>query len=141
MNDGMTAYKIWAPDNSPWTAWAKPVLFSSPAYGALAMEIPNIGWIAEASGDTMIILDLPGKGGVEEGLALSQFGYRPVPLYNGVNGPDPEAMIVNSREIAAALFSGADMLSSINLIPGAPPVFLMDSNRMSGKGKERGKYD
>ena len=140
MNESITTYKIWAPDNCVWSAWAKPVLFAGPVYGD-KMEIPEINWITELKGDTMIILDLPGKDGIEEGFALAHIGYRPVPLYNGVNGPNPEAMIVNTRDIVIALFEGAKILSSINLSPNAPPVFLLDSNRMTDKGKERGKYD
>jgi len=146
MNDRMTTYKIWAPDDSLWTAWAKPVLFFNSVTGGYMLQIPELGWIKEAipennASDIMIILDLPGKDGVEEGLALARIGCRPVPLYNGVNGPNEEAMIVNVRDIVSALYQGADMLHSIHIQPDAPPVFLLDSNRMRGGGKERGKYD
>jgi hypothetical protein len=141
MNDNLAAYKSWAPDNTLWAAWAKPVLFVNPAYGGAEMEIPAADWLEETSGETMIILDLPGKNGIEEGLALALAGYRPVPLYNGVNGPNPESMIVNVSDIVISLYQGAEILKSINLGADAPPVFLLDFNRMNGKGKQRGKYD
>jgi len=144
MNDSLTTYKIWAPDDALWTAWAKPVLFANTwTYVNFVLDIPESTQVfseQDISG-TMIILDLPGYTGVEEGLALAKNGFRPVPLYNGVNGPDPKTMIVNVRDIASALFQGASMLNSTYLPPNAPPVFLLDSNRMSGGGKEMGKYD
>jgi len=148
MNDRMTTYKMWAPDDSLWTVWAKPVLFFNSVVSGYTLEIPKIDDVFDTNpgnegndADTMIILDLPGTNGVEEGLALAKTGYRPVPLYNGVNGPYEEAMIVNVRDIVSALYQGADMLNSLNLKKDAPPVFLLDSNRMKGRGKERGKYD
>ena len=155
MNDKVTTYKIWAPDNALWTVWAKPVLFANPTFSDYLLHIPEINWLPEvpkaneinpnsennANNDTMVIIDLPGKDGVEEGLALANIGYRPVPLYNGVNGPYESMMIVNVRDIVTALYQGADFISSLNLRPDAPPVFLLDSNRLKGRGKEKGKYD
>jgi hypothetical protein len=143
MNDRMTTYKIWAPDDSLWTAWAKPVLFFNSVVSDYSLEIPEINWVSKENpeNDTLIILDLPNKDGVEEGLALANIGYRPVPLYNGVNGPYEEAMIVNVRNIVAALYQGANMLKSLNLKIDAPPVFLLDSDRMKSGGKQKGKYD
>ena len=143
MNDRMTTYKMWAPEDSIWTVWAKPVLFFDSVVSGYHLEIPKLDWISEENpeNDTMIILDLPNKNGVEEGLALARIGYRPVPLYNGVNGPYEEAMIINVRNIVSALYQGANMLQSFNLKNDAPPVFLLDSDRMKGGGKQRGKYD
>jgi len=91
----------------------------------------------------MIIVDLPGKRGIEEGLALARLGYRPVPLYNGVNKPNKEigSSIVDVRDIEAALFAGAEVLRTLRIAPAAPPVFLLDSNRMTMFGKLPGWYD
>ena len=145
MNDSLSAYKIWAPDDALWTVWAKPVLFANTTFNySYILAIPDeIHWIEEigSNNDTMIILDMPGESGVEEGLALARKGFRPVPLYNGVNGPDRASMAVDVRNIASALFQGADILSGLDLKSDAPPVFLLDSNRMQGAKKERGKYD
>jgi len=145
MDDRLAVYKTWAPDDAVWTAWAKPVLFANRVFYDYNLRIPEINWLSEMSGannDIMIILDLPCQDGVEEGLSLAQnAGYRPVPLYNGVNGPNNSNMIVDVRDIVSALYKGADILSELNLSPDAPPVFLLDSNRMKGRGKEKGKYD
>ena len=146
ISDGLTAYKIWAPENSVWTVWAKPVLFANTAVYDYTLNIPQINWVSlnQIDSDTMIIVDLPGKDGIEESLALAQQnGYRPVPLYNGVSGPNPDIMIVEVRDIVNALFQGADFLFEINanIKNDAPPVFLLDSNRLKTKEKQRGKYD
>jgi len=75
-------------------------------------------------------------------LALARAGhYRPIPLYNGVEGPSEESMVVNVKEITDALFQSANILEGLDLSPGAPPVFLLDSDRMKARGKQRGKYD
>ena len=141
----METYKIWAPDNALWTEWAKPVLFTSVPTGELfanspPLEIPQISWISEKKYYTMIIVDLPGKQGVEEGLALAHIGYRPVPLYNGVVPPNVYHAL-SSFDIASVMFVGANVLRDLPLAPSARPAFLLDSNRMLGGGKIPGQYD
>ena len=141
----METYKIWAPDNALWTEWAKPVLFTSVQTGELfsnapPLEIPQVSWLPQRCYYTMIVVDLPGKRGVEEGLALAQLGYRPVPLYNGVMPPSGHSAI-STYEIASALFAGADVLSGLSLVPAAPPAFLLDYDRMSGVGRTPGSFD
>ena len=132
---------MWAPDDAVWSQWAKPVMFMLPAEISFRKpEIPEIGWIKSLERDTMIIADLPGQSGVMESLALARLGYRPVPLYNGVNGRTSK-MIVKVGEIQTALFSCADILAAYSISSDAPPVFMLDSNRMNGRGKQPGTYD
>ncbi|MCL1875405.1 MAG: hypothetical protein FWF87_04000 [Synergistaceae bacterium] len=174
--DNMTTYKIWAPDTALWTKWAKPVLFASLTSWKddYALDIPEIDWIASAQRDTMVIVDLPGKTGVEESLALARLGFRPVPLYNGVNDEKPvaitntanvstinadgalnaadleaktpratgetSAMLVDAKEVADALYKGAYTLETLRIPDNAPPVFMLDSRRMTGL-RAPGKYD
>ena len=174
--DNMVTYKIWAPDNALWTKWAKPVLFASLMSWKddYALDIPEINWISSAQRDTMVIVDLPGKKGVEESLALARRGFRPVPLYNGVNDEKPvainsaanvstanadgalntadreaktpgatgetSAMLVDAKEVADALYKGAYALETLRIPDNAPPVFMLDSRRMTGE-KVPGKYD
>ncbi len=141
MRNNLEAYKIWAPDDALWTQWAKPVLFMRPPEISFKdLEIPEAGWMRSLDGQTMLIADLPGHSGVIESLALGRLGYRPVPLYNGVDGR-VSSMIVEVGEIATALFQGADILATYNISPDAPPVFMLDSNRMNGRGKQPGKFD
>lgn len=141
MRNNLEAYKVWAPDDALWTQWAKPVLFMGPAEMSYTeLQIPEAGWMQGLEGQTMLIVDLPGPSGVIESLALARLGYRPVPLYNGVDGR-ASSMIVKVGEIATALFDGADILKTYNISPEAPPVFMLDSNRMNGNGKRPGTYD
>ena len=139
--DKLTTYKIWAPDNALWTEWAKPVLFakSSSYKEDYVLDIPEIDWLTKAQPDTMIIIDLPGKTSVMESLALARLGFRPVPLYNGVNDNKYE-MLVNAGHVADALYKGADELENMRIPNNAPPAFMLDSDRMNG-GKAPGKYD
>lgn len=141
MKDNLETYKIWAPDDAVWTAWAKPVLFmDAPGSIDIDFAIPDWNWITHADYNTMLILDLPGKEGVEEGLALARLGYRPVPLYNGVLGPIP-SMVTRADKIAKALQLASRELSTLTLRKEAPPVFLLDSNRMRPSGTMPGKFD
>ena len=150
----ITAYKNWAPDGVLWTEWTKPVLFADIENidWSAKVEIPEINWIETVAADTAIILDLPGKTGVAEGMALARMGYRPVPLYNGVNCKSSKpagaasvsktfsnnvvasihTQLVNSQEIAEALFACANEIAALNIEDDAPPVFMLDSNRMKG---------
>jgi len=136
------AYRIWAPDNVLWTEWAKPVAFMN-IHAAVpdGLELPELKWISQAHPSTAVIVDLPGKDGVLEGLALARKGYRPVPLYNGVSYNDASKMIVPVQEIEKALYAGADeLLPGLRISPDAPPAFLLDSNRMTGRAAP-GRYD
>ena len=137
----LEAYKIWAPDGAQWTAWAKPVLFMSvPQEVAETMEIPAINWSVPTEG-TAVVVDLPGSDAVFEGLGLAKVGFRPVPLYNGVLAPSGAIPIVfGVKEIVMALFSGAGFLRTLSIPDNAPPVFLLDSQRMKD-GKVPGRYD
>ena len=142
MDNRLESYKIWAPPYVFWSQWAKPALFAGAIYGRGVSqnitEFPEIHWLSSADPRTAIIVDLPNKLGVEEGLALACLGYRPVPLYNGVAGPSP---IVDVQPIAAALFDGANVLRGLSIRDDAPPVFLLDADRMKGGVKQPGKYD
>jgi len=142
MRTSLETYKIWAPEDSIWSQWAKPVLFAREplAYRSHKLEIPDVKWINSADRSTMVIVDLPRHSGVIESLGLARIGYRPVPLYNGVNAYNSRT-IVNVNEIVNTLFKGADDLEAMNIRPDAPPVFMLDSNRMAGGGKERGTFD
>jgi len=84
MKDSIITYQTWAPDETLWTPWVKPVLFANaPRSTGSPVTIPRLKWVTSVERDTIFILDLPGKTGVEAGLAFAQLGYRPIPLYNG----------------------------------------------------------
>jgi hypothetical protein len=142
-------FAAWSPDESPWSCWAKPVLFAhlnSPlAELSIAQATGDANWSPLAGEKVALVLDLPGAEGVLLGVSLATRGYRPVPLYNALPLPsgepplDPltgrEAAAVNVLPIINALRMGAEQLAQMNLPVGAPPVFLLDANRR-GDGRK-----
>lgn len=141
--DKKEVYRIWAPDESPWSAWAKPVLFAALNEVDLRPRelppLPELSWIPKDPQAIAIIIDLPGKESVLTGLALAQWGYRPVPIYNGSKDP---GMIVDTEPIATTLCAGAEFLQTRTLSPQAPPVFLVDANRLSNSHlAQPGRFD
>lgn len=132
-------YKLWAPEDSIWSNWAKPVLFADRMF--VGDEPPqttqwqslNVTWAPASESGTAVVLDLPGADAVWYGMALSQRGYQPVPLYNGVRGPavGPFEM-VHVDAIVKALHEVGEPLAKLQLPSNAPPVFLLDNNRLAG---------
>jgi len=128
-------FKIWAPTNSKWVDWVRPVLFVSINEGARTtgvynFKIPTINYLENLPHDTAIIIDTPEESSVEEGIALAKLGFRPIPLYNGTIEQESSAAIVDNHIIQAALKWGAEELKSLKIKSNAPPAFLLDSNRM-----------
>lgn len=136
-------YTIWAPDDSVWSAWAKPVLFSvtfrgahppAPAWADLIVD-----WAPAASEKTAVILDLEDARGIWFGIALAYKGFRPVPLYNGNAGLNA---LLPVDSIVASLRTAADALAQLTLPSDAPPVFLLDARRLAqGWNAGPGKFD
>lgn len=124
-------YTIWNREESPWSIWAKPVLFAAMNKSDLdyprSLTFPPVRWALPADGSTAIIVDLPGAESVAMGLALAKSLYRPVPLYNCCKAP---GMLVNVNPIVEGLVAGGPLLARLDLHPLAPPVFLLDSNRL-----------
>jgi hypothetical protein len=135
-------YALWAPDESPWSAWAKPVLFT--ALGRVVAPTllplpPDLTWAPAAAARTVVVVDLPGADAVWAGLALARQGFRPVPLFNGCLAP---AMLVDVAPVAAALLAGCAVLREVVLADAAPPAFLLDSRRRENSNRARpGEFD
>ncbi len=135
-----TIFQIWAPDGSPWSRWVKPVLFAwmDPAPSSLAPAPTwDASWASPATGDTALVVDLPGGESVAAGLALAERGYRPVPLYNAVPMPTagfkpPDATAVDVWSIVSGLWQATPRLQERSLPFEAPPVFLLDWGRAGG---------
>jgi len=125
-------YKIWAP-KAMWTDWVRPVPFiafnTCKFNSAITTDIPQVFYVSKPE-QSAIILDLPGHLAILEGLALAKLGWRPIPLYNGTNPQNGVLGIVDNSEIEAALIFGATELKKLNIEPTAPPVFLLDNNRV-----------
>lgn len=122
-------FDLWAPRDSQWSAWAKPVLFAEARTSAT--KIPDLTWDSldqlSYARDAAIIVDVPGTDSVAIGLALAKIGYQPVPLYNGAPAV---GSIINMGAISDALAACASRLQQMKLA-GARPAFLMNADRMS----------
>jgi hypothetical protein len=128
-------FKIWAPTGAKWVDWVRPVPFvgldnSQGAKQAYRFEIPLINYLSALPDNTAVIVDLPSSDSIEEGLALAQLGFRPIPLFNGTNEQAGAMALVDNRPMEMALQWGASVLAKIALPPNAPPAFLLDSNRL-----------
>lgn len=138
--DAADLFDIWAPSNSIWAQWAKPVVFtvtlSNPARGALG-RLPDLFAWRSGLGTTAIIVNLPGVDSIAYGLALAEQGFRPVPLFNSVNGP---SAVYDVTGIKAALTTGAETLRTLRIGPEAPPAFLIDADRLKGNLRP-GRFD
>jgi len=125
-------FRVWAPPESIWSPWVKPVLFASmseapPPYGNPA-EPAHVFEIPDSSNKTMLVLDLRGDRSVHEGIELARRGYRPVPLFNSIPfssiylSTDFPSM-VDCESIVSALYYRAPELAKIPLPADAPPAF------------------
>jgi hypothetical protein len=126
--DREEVYEAWAPEESAWSDWVKPVLFAHlpEAVAPESLEVEE-NWREVArrcAGDFAVVVDLPGRDGVVLGLALAYVGYRAVPLYNAL--PHRSAF-VDLEGTMEALANGATQLPA--LPPTAPPAFLVDESR------------
>jgi len=145
---GQECFDVWAPADAAWSAWAKPVLFAQLATSVWTVppgepdgepRAPYDVFWAPSAGRTAVIVDLPGTDAVTFGLALAARGYRPVPLYNTSFGT---GAVVNAEGIAKELLMRTRWLQGLSLGPSAPPVFLIDANRMTPAVlPEPGRYD
>lgn len=138
-------YQLWAPPESPWSPWVKPVLLAhlGPAdEPSIALRSVDVPWAPPADGRTAIVCDLRGASGVQTGVALAERGYRPVLLYNALPAPapTPQAAVVNVRLIITALEFLSPTLAALTLPHSAPPVFLLDADRRAGSPAQ-GQFD
>lgn len=143
--DASQLFEIWAPPDSVWSRWAKPVLFTSTPAGIPAGMPPPPSSPREETrlrvledSSTAFVLDLPGAQSVELGLALARAGYRPVPLFNTADHP---AALVKVRPILDQINAGAEELQRLGTRPGAPPAFLLDADRSPASPASPGMFD
>ena len=121
-------FQIWAPESSPWSVWAKPVLFVNASTGGVHVPSRWPDLHVPRRADLALVLDLPGDSSIAYALALAHKGYRPVPLFNCATGERPA---IPWMPLLFRLRAGAELLAQIPLPHDAPPAFLLDSKRMS----------
>jgi hypothetical protein len=136
-------YQLWAPRASPWSPWVKPVLLASLAEpgapeGPPPPAVAGLPWAPPADGASIVVCDLPGPLSVAVGLALAVGrGFRPVPLFNALPVPPEDRWkalpAVDVWPIVGALAACAPLLGALGLADDAPPVFLLDSLRGTGR--------
>ncbi len=133
--DGKEIYKIYAPVGAKWTEWIRPVPFVGiNTYN----RKPTNNWtnrkilfLNEYEPNTAIFIDLPGEESIEYGIALANFGYRPIPIFNGTDEQDGAKATTNTYLIENYLINASEKLKNINLKNDANPAFLLDSSRIN----------
>jgi hypothetical protein len=147
--DRESLFETWAPHESIWSPWAKPVLFAHlgqvPLLNIVLPET-NTSWAPSVVERTALVLELPGIQSVAAGLALADAGYRPVPLFNACpaigEGDCAASELVDVTTILAGLVAGAERLRPLTLRPDAPPAFLLDAARNQPiRSRRPGMYD
>lgn len=128
-------YKIWAPAGKRWVDWVRPVPFVeidryTKGYSVSTSHIPPVPFLKDAPKDTAIVVDLPGAGGVLEGIALARLGFRPIPIYNGTLEQAGARATVDNQSAGEALKGAAPLLAELELPSDAPPAFLTDRHRL-----------
>jgi hypothetical protein len=148
-------FDVWAPEDARWSRWMKPVLFACMDQPlATWMHGPttwDASWAPPANENVPLVIDLPGREGVDAALALAERGYRPVPLYNALPLPVPvlnpiapiaAATAVDVRDIMVAIQQATERLNQLALSAEAPPAFLLDWRRRgSGLQMPPGSFD
>ncbi len=127
--DPQETFNIWAPEESIWSNWAKPVLFNSlvdETLDPLEGPFPGIANFPNAASKSACIIDIAGEEAITLSMSLAEKGYRPVPLFNSVEAP---AQIVNVTGIVHSLGRAAGYLRTLKIPYNAPPVFLLDALR------------
>lgn len=133
---GKEIYKIWAPVGTRWVDWVRPVPFvqideTITSHEFFYNTIPTVHYIKGATKNTALVIDMPSYESVNEGIAVAKLGFRPIPIYNGVNAQLGAIATVDNTAIELSLIWGARQLKNTEIKNDAPPAFLLDSNRMN----------
>lgn len=146
-------HRAWAPAGGTWSPWVKPVLFAESDVDVEPQPLPHtpssIASTLEAMSkaasyretqalmDTAIVIDLPSAEGTKLGVALTEHGFRPIPLYNALPS---RVALVDVTPIMEALAGHAEHVANVAL--SAPPAFLLDANRTGpGRARRVGVFD
>lgn len=139
-------FKIWAPYGKRWTNWVRPVPFI--AIKDIKKFIPAFRTIECLSQDKeknkhiAVIVDLPDEQSVEVGILLAkEYGYRPIPIFNGTFEQKGARATTNNADMLDALVWGAYQLQNIDISDDAPPAFLIDKNRLQNIKIDRSVFD
>ena len=144
---GEQIFDLWTPAASRWAVWAKPVLFTDLSTGDEALpsrpvgEALSIDWIKIFTPAPVVIVDLPGAQSILYAPAFAKVGFQPVPLFNCCSSSSADE-VLPTMELRSGLVRGAADLQTISLSPAAPPAFLLDADRLTGRQiPSSGKFD
>lgn len=142
---GREIYEIYAPKNAKWTEWVRPVPFVAiETYKRKASKVfikRKIPFLDNYQEDTVIFVDLANVESIEYGLSLAEIGYRPIPLFNGVDEQIGSSATTDTYLVEEGLISGAERLKNIDLKNNANPVFLLDNMRLNRYRKDETIFD
>lgn len=136
-------FEQWAPARSPWSAWAKPVLFTQMRPGLLVAPEPAVEPVALTIAPAFhraraLVIELPGEQAAAAAIALARTGWQPVPSWNATSG---ENAVVDTARIVAHLAPLAPLLAAIPVSADAPPAFLLDAGRYRAQPPAPGSFD
>jgi len=125
-------FRRLTPAESPWSDWAKPIVFAKRTPPAVEIDWPRhdepTPMTTPRPGAAMVV-DLPGPDSLLWGVALARLGWRPVPLFNGVPGT---IAVVDTTRMDTLLGPAAREVAAMALRDAAPPAFLLDDRRLKG---------
>jgi hypothetical protein len=150
MTTGRECFEAWAGDHE-WSDWTKPTLFASELFpsfasigaqslpdtgdGALELALRHTFRFRDTEGSRCLVVDLPGERALQVGAALTEHGFAPVVLFNGVaSARNP--IIAHDEALKALICYGA----ALRMAEEPSPAFLLDSRRMQGTPVP-GRYD
>lgn len=123
-------YLAWAPQESPWSPWVKPVGFDYeriPPPSETPRAEPAILYPGgKFDSGTAVIVDLRGIDSARMGVYLAEIGWRPVPVFTAA---PVFGGIIDAISLVCELREGWERLARLSIAPAAPPAFLMDSDR------------
>ena len=142
---GKEIYKIYAPEQSKWSRWVRPVPFAAiDTYNrkmVLNWQDRKVLFLNKYEKDVAIFIDLPGKESIELGIGMAKIGYRPIPLFNGTDEPIGASSILDTDLIENSLINGSEKLKHIQLKDDTNPAFLLDSSRTNRYRSKESIFD
>jgi hypothetical protein len=142
---GATAlHGAWAPAaKSPWRPYYKPTLAASvsivrsaaapvhsPGTPAAELSAASLAGSIDLR-NTAVLVDLPGEESVAWASVLARSGFQPVLAVN--NWPHPKGVLRLERALGALLYY-AEASASARPPESAPPVFVLEGQRLAPKG-------
>lgn len=157
-------YKIWGPVGKKWVDWVRPVPFVtighySKGYGVILQPPASIqfleqqeenqlksilginGWEMSYIERTAVIVDMCGGESVSYGVALTDYGFRPIPIFNGTIEQQGARATVDNQSVGMALELMAKELLEKEIADDARPAFLLDRNRLNRYKLDDSVYD